>query len=193
MKNLEQHIKPYSKAVVKLLRQPIESSMSLWNDVLNYQVEIQDYLTIIGLELVVKKDDGFAYLKELEDSEGNTLGIISKRKIGFEASIIIVVLRQTLEEFDQNPNQFDVNEKFISFQEIKDEIELFLPETYNKVKLMKDLEINIRRIVELGYLREISRDDFDTKYQIHRIIKEKISLDQLQEFKNKLENYVESL
>ena len=193
MKNLEQHIKPYSKAVVKLLRQPIESSMSLWNDVLNYQVEIQDYLTIIGLELVVKKDDGFAYLKELEDSEGNTLGIISKRKIGFEASIIIVVLRQTLEEFDQNPNQFDVNEKFISFQEIKDEIELFLPETYNKVKLMKDLELNIRRIVELGYLREISRDDFDAKYQIHRIIKEKISLDQLQEFKNKLENYVESL
>ena len=193
MKNLEQHIKPYSKAVVKLLRQPIESSMSLWNDVLSYQVEIQDYLTIIGLELVVKKDDGFAYLKELEDSEGNTLGIISKRKIGFEASIIIVVLRQTLEEFDQNPNQFDVNEKFISFQEIKDEIELFLPETYNKAKLMKDLEINIRRIVELGYLREISRDDFDTTYQIHRIIKEKISLDQLQEFKNKLENYVESL
>ena len=58
---------------------------------------------------------------------------------------------------------------------------------------MKDLEINIRRIVELGYLREISRDDFDAKYQIHRIIKEKISLDQLQEFKNKLENYVESL
>ncbi|SFN54424.1 protein of unknown function [Algoriella xinjiangensis] len=193
MKNLEQHIKPYSKAVVKLLRQPIESPMSLWNDVLNYQVEIQDYLTVIGLELVVKKEDGFAYLKELEDSEGNTLGIISKRKIGFEASIIIVVLRQTLEEFDQNPNQFDVNEKFISFQEIKDEIELFLPETYNKVKLMKDLEINIRRIVELGYLREISRDDFDTTYQIHRIIKEKISLDQLQEFKNKLENYVESL
>lgn len=193
MKNLEQHIKPYSKAVVKLLRQPIESTMSLWNDVLNYQVEIQDYLTVIGLELVVKKEDGFAYLKEVEDSEGNTLGIISKRKIGFEASIIIVVLRQTLEEFDQNPNQFDVNEKFISFQEIKDEIELFLPETYNKVKLMKDLEINIRRIVELGYLREISRDDFDTTYQIHRIIKEKISLDQLQEFKNKLENYVESL
>ena len=193
MKNLEQHIKPYSKAVVKLLRQPIESPMSLWNDVLNYQVEIQDYLTVIGLELVVKKEDGFAYLKELEDSEGNTLGIISKRKIGFEASIIIVVLRQTLEEFDQNPNQFDVNEKFISFQEIKDEIELFLPETYNKAKLMKDLEINIRRIVELGYLREISRDDFDTTYQIHRIIKEKISLDQLQEFKNKLENYVESL
>lgn len=193
MSNLEQHIKPYSKAIVKLLKQPIENHQSLWQDVLNYQVEIQNYLNLIGLELVVKKDEGFAYLRELEDREGNTIGLVSKRKIGFEASIILVVLRQSLEEFDQNPTQFDVSEKFITYQEIKDEVELFLPETYNKVKLLKDLDLNIRRIVDLGYLKEIDKNEFETKYQIHRIIKEKVSLDQLQEFKNKLEEYVESI
>ena len=193
MSNLEQHIKPYSKAIVKLLKQPIESNQSLWQEIINYQVEIQNYLNMIGLELVVKKDEGFAYLRELEDREGNTLGLVSKRKIGFEASIILVVLRQSLEEFDQNPTQFDVSEKFITFQEIKEEVELFLPETYNKVKLLKDLDLNIRRIVDLGYLNEIDKNEFETKYQIHRIIKEKVSLDQLQEFKNKLETYVESI
>ncbi len=193
MSNLEQHIKPYSKAIVKLLKQPIENNQSLWQDVLNYQVEIQNYVNLIGLELVLKKDEGFAYLRELEDREGNTLGIVSKRKIGFEASIILVVLRQSLDEFDQNPTQFDVSEKFITSQEIKEEVELFLPETYNKVKLLKDLETNIRRIVDLGYLKEIDKNEFETKYQIHRIIKEKVSLDQLQEFKNKLEAYVESI
>lgn len=193
MSNLEQHIKPYSKAIVKLLKQPIESNQSIWQEIINYQVEIQNYLNMIGLELVVKKDEGFAYLRELEDREGNTLGLVSKRKIGFEASIILVVLRQSLEEFDQNPTQFDVSEKFITFQEIKEEVELFLPETYNKVKLLKDLDLNIRRIVDLGYLKEIDKNEFETKYQIHRIIKEKVSLDQLQEFKNKLETYVESI
>ncbi|MBF0597147.1 DUF4194 domain-containing protein [Faecalibacter rhinopitheci] len=193
MSSLEHHIKPYSKAIVKLLKQPIENSQNLWIDVINYQVEIQEYLNQIGLELVVKKDEGFAYLKELEDREGNTLGLVSKRKIGFEASIILVVLRQSLEDFDQNPTQFEVSEKFISSQEIKEEVELFLPETYNKVKLLKDLDLNIRRIVELGYLKEIDKNDFETKYQIHRIIKEKVTLDQLQEFKNKLESYVESI
>ncbi|WP_322970364.1 DUF4194 domain-containing protein [Faecalibacter sp. LW9] len=193
MSNLEQHIKPYSKAIVKLLKQPIENHQSLWQDVLNYQVEIQNYLNLIGLELVVKKDEGFAYLRELEDREGNTLGLVSKRKIGFEASIILVVLRQSLEEFDQNPTQFDVSEKFITHQEIKEEVELFLPETYNKVKLIKDLDLNIRRIVDLGYLKEIDKNEFETKYQIHRIIKEKVTLDQLHEFKNKLEEYVESI
>jgi len=193
MSNLEQHIKPYSKAIVKLLKQPIENNQSLWQDILNYQVEIQNYVNLIGLELVLKKDEGFAYLRELEDREGNTLGLVSKRKIGFEASIILVVLRQSLDEFDQNPTQFDVSEKFITSQEIKEEVELFLPETYNKVKLLKDLETNIRRIVDLGYLKEIDKNEFETKYQIHRIIKEKVSLDQLQEFKNKLEAYVESI
>ena len=193
MSQLEQHIKPYSKAIIRLLKQPIENTQNLWIDVINYQVEIQNYLNLIGLELVVKKDEGFAYLRELEDKEGNTLGLVSKRKIGFEASIILVVLRQSLEEFDQNPTQFDVTEKFITYQEIKDEVELFLPETYNKVKLLKDLDTNIRRIVDLGYLKEIDKNDFETKYQIHRIIKEKVSLDQLQEFKNKLESYVESI
>jgi hypothetical protein len=193
MSNLEQHIKPYSKAIVKLLKQPIENHQSLWHDVLNYQVEIQNYLNLIGLEVVVKKDEGFAYLRELEDREGNTIGLVSKRKIGFEASIILVVLRQSLEEFDQNPTQFDVSEKFITYQEIKEEVELFLPETYNKVKLLKDLDLNIRRIVDLGYLKEIDKNEFETKYQIHRIIKEKVTLDQLQEFKNKLEEYVESI
>jgi hypothetical protein len=193
MSNLEQHIKPYSKAIVKLLKQPIENNQSLWQDILNYQVEIQNYVNLIGLELVLKKDEGFAYLRELEDREGNTLGLVSKRKIGFEASIILVVLRQSLDEFDQNPTQFDVSEKFITAQEIKEEVELFLPETYNKVKLLKDLETNIRRIVDLGYLKEIDKNEFETKYQIHRIIKEKVSLDQLQEFKNKLEAYVESI
>ena len=45
----------------------------------------------------------------------------------------------------------------------------------------------------LGYLKEISKKDNETKYQIHRIIKEKITLDILQDFENKLKDYVESV
>jgi hypothetical protein len=45
----------------------------------------------------------------------------------------------------------------------------------------------------LGYLKEVSKKDNETKYQIHRIIKEKITLDILQEFKIKLQEYVESI
>lgn len=194
MSNLEKHIQPYSKAIVKLLKSPIErKNESLWNSVVTYQNEIQEYIATIGLELIVKKDEGFAFVKQFEDSEGNTLGLIVRRQIGFEASIVLIVLRQSLEEFDSNPTQIQVAEKFITNTEIKEEVELFLQEGYNRMKFQKDLDSHINKVVELGYLKEVSKNENETKYQIHRIIKEKVTLDILQEFKTKLKEYVESI
>jgi len=193
MNNLELNKKPYSKAIVKLLKGVVERNSPVWDDIAsNYQNEIQEYVSQIGLELIVKKDEGFAFVKQFEDSEGNTLGLVTRRQIGFETSIVLVVLRQSLEEFDSNPTQL-ATEKFITDSEIKDELELFLQEGYNKLKFKKELEKYIRNVVELGYLKEISIKDNETKYKIHRIIKEKITLDILQDFKTKLQEYVESV
>jgi hypothetical protein len=127
MSSLEKHITPFSKAIVRLLKSTVERNSNVWDDVINYQTEIQDYISKIGLELIVKKDEGFAFVKQLEDSEGNTLGLVQRRQIGFETSIVLVVLRQSLEDFDSNPTQL-ATEKFITNTEIKDELELFLPE-----------------------------------------------------------------
>lgn len=192
MSNLEKHITPFSKAIVKLLKSTVERNSSVWDDIINYQTEIQDYIGKIGLELIVKKDDGFAFVKQLEYSDGNTLGLVQRRQIGFETSIVLVVLRQSLEDFDSNPTQL-ATEKFITNTEIIDELELFLPEKYDRVRFVKELDRYINAAVDLGYLREISKKENETKYQIHRIIKEKITLDILQDFENKLKEYVESI
>lgn len=192
MSSLENKIKPYSKAIVRLLKSPVERSSNVWEDIINYQNEIQEYISTIGLELIVKKDEGFAFVKQFEDSEGNTLGLVQRRQIGFETSIVLVVLRQSLEEFDSNPTQL-ATEKFITNTEIKDELELFLPEKFNRVKFIKELDKYINAAVDLGYLKEINKKDNEMKYQIHRIIKEKITLDILQDFKTRLQEYVESV
>jgi hypothetical protein len=192
MSSLEQHVTPYSKAIVRLLKSTVERTSNVWDDIILYQNEIQDYISQIGLELIVKKDEGFAFVKQLEDSEGKTLGLVTRRQIGFETSIVLVVLRQSLEDFDSNPTQL-ASEKFITDTEIKDELELFLQEGYNKLKFQKDLDKYIRSVVELGFLKEISKKENETKYQIHRIIKEKITLDILQDFQTKLKEYVESV
>jgi hypothetical protein len=193
MSSLERNIKPYSKAIVKLLKGSIERTSNVWDVVVNYQTEIQDYISQIGLELIVKKEEGFAFIKQFEDSEGNTLGLVTRRQIGFETSIVLVVLRQSLEEFDSNPTQFQVFEKFITDLEIKEEVELFLPEKFNRVKFLQELDKYIKNVVDLKYLKEVSKKENETKYQIQRIIKEKVTLDILQEFKLKLQENVESI
>ncbi len=193
MNSLEKNIKPYSKAMVRLLKSPVERSASVWQDILHYQQEIQDYISQLGLELVLRKDEGFAFVRQFEDSEGNTLGLVARRPLGFEVSVILIMLRQLLEEFDSNPTQFQVAERFITNSEIKEEIALFFQEGYNRLRFIKELDSFIARVAELGYLKEISRKDQETTYQIHRIIKEKVSLDVLKDFREKLQAHVESV
>jgi hypothetical protein len=193
MSTLEEYRKPYSSAIVRLLKGVVERNSGEWENIIMYQLEIQKYIAVIGLELILKKDEGFAFVKQIASEDGDTLGLITRRQIGFEVSLVLVVLRQILEEFDSNPIETHSSEKFITDAEIKDEVELFLPEKYNRVKLMKDLNSYVKKAEELGFLKEAGRKGNETKYRIHRIIKEKITLDQLQEFKDKLQDYVQSV
>jgi len=106
---------------------------------------------------------------------------------------VLVVLRQSLEEFDSSPTSYQAQEKFINDTEIREELELFLQEGYNKLKFRKELDKHIKNAVDLGYLKVVNVRDNETRYQIHRIIKEKITLDELQNFKTKLNEYAQSV
>lgn len=191
--NLENVIAPYGYAVVRLLKGSVEhTDTKIWEAILNYQSDIQKYLSHIGLELIVKRDEGFAYVKQLVDDEGKTIGLVPRQQLGFEISVILIILRQMLEEFDSNLDELYATERFVSADELKERIELFLPERFNRVKLLNEIDAYLNRIVNLGFLKVVKRDNVNL-YQIHRVIKEKVTLDQLQDFKNKLQEYVESV
>ncbi len=66
---------------------------------------------------------------------------------------------------------------------------LFLPENFNKVKLEKDLDRYIQTVADLGFLKEVKRNGDEVRYKIHRIIKEKVTLEDLDVFKKNLEEY----
>ena len=182
------NIKPYSKAIVKLLKGIVEKDDVVWNDVLSYQSDIQDYIAVIGLELIVKKDEGFAFVKQFKLDDDKTMNMVSRRQYGFEVSVMLIVLRQILEDFDSNPTM-QATDKYVTASEIKEETEMFLPTSYNKVKFEKELDSNIDKIVKFGYLIEPKHQEGEKRYKIHRIIKEKITLDDLLDFKNQLNSY----
>jgi len=194
MNQLQENIKPYSKAIVKLLKRTIDKDDTVWEDILFYQTEIQEYISKIGLELIIKENDGYAFLKQFEiDNDNNTIGIASRRQVGFETSIVLVILRQIIEEFESDPTDFQVTDKFITESELKEQISFFLPEKYNKVKFLKQLDNYIKNVIKLGYLKESGTNLNEKKYKIHKIIKEKVTLDTLNEFKENLKQYVESI
>lgn len=44
----EYGIKPYSKAIIKLLKGVVENNDVVWNDLLTYQADIQNYISTMG-------------------------------------------------------------------------------------------------------------------------------------------------
>ena len=154
-----------------------------------FQKDIQDYLAVIGLELVIKRDEGFAYVKQIVMENDTTLSLVQRRQLSYEVSVVLIVLRQMLEDFDNNPTDTHSTEKYVSANDIKDEARMLLPEKYNRVKFEKDLDSHIQTVVKLGFLKEIWNGNNDTRYMIHRIIKEKVTLDDLDLFRQKLEEY----
>lgn len=185
----EYGIKPYSKAVVKLLKGVVENNDTIWSDILAYKTEIQDYISLMGLELILKKDEGFAFIKQRTIDDAKIVNLVSRRQYGFELSVMLVVLRQMLEDFDSNPTLSQATDKYVTAFEIKEETEMFLPSTYNKAKFEKELDNNIERLVDFGFLIAPKSNDGETRYKIHRIIKEKVTLDDLLDFKKQLNDY----
>lgn len=181
-------IKPYSRAVVRLLKDIVEKNDAVWDDVLTYQSDIQDYIGTMGLELIVKKDDGFAFVKQLKLDDDKTMNLVSRKQYGFEVSVMLIVLRQILEDFDSNPTM-QATDKYVTAAEIKEEAEMFLPASYNKVKFENGLDSHINRIIEFGFLVPPKHQEGEKRYRIHRIIKEKVTLDDLSDFKNQLNSY----
>lgn len=183
-------IKPYSKAIVKFLKGIVEYNDPAWNDILQYQADIQAYLGVIGLELIVKKDEGFAFVRQAMLDDGKTINLATRRQLGFEISVILIVLRNMLYEFEMNPTDSQADEKYVTTTQIKEEVEMFLPVGFNQVKFKQDLDSNISKVIDMGFLAEVKKLETDeTLYRIHRIIKEKVTLDDLAEFKQKLKEY----
>ena len=185
----EYGIKAYSKAVIKLLKGVVDNNDTVWGDILTYQADIQNYISVMGLELIVKKDDGFAFIRQLMLDDTKTINLVSRRQYGFDVSVMLVVLRQMLEDFDSNPTESQAADKYVTSLDIKEETEMFLPASYNKVKFEKELDNNIERIVGFGFLVPPKNNEGEKRYKIHRIIKEKITIDDLLNFKKQLSDY----
>ena len=120
----EYGIKPYSKAVIKLLKGVVENNDVVWNDLLTYQADIQNYISTMGVELIVKKDEGFAFIKQTILDDDKTINLVSRRQYGFEVSVMLVVLRHMLEDFDSNPTLSQATDKYVTAEDIKEETEV---------------------------------------------------------------------
>ncbi len=184
---------PYSPAIIALLQGVVKTSnKNKWDVLKKYENEISDFFESIGIQLIVREENGYAYLNQPDNLELSYEDKqIIKEKTGFvqldrlitrkplndEQALLCVLLREQLEE----------NENITKF-EIKVLLKNFYTEDLNQEKQSKDIDTIINRLSDFNFLtvlKEDREDDRNMVYKIEKILKDKINLNKIEEIKQK--------
>lgn len=184
---------PYAPVIVKLLQGAVYSEDKLWNELILNQFPIGRYFRQIGIELIVEEKDGYAFLKQFEDEDGKTIGLIRRIPLTYEQTLLCVLLREWLDEFEITDTE--TRNLYITHKQFRERIEMFFKEKSNQAKLLRNLDILIKDMLSLDFLKRIEDSPYpdERKYEVRRIIKSKITADKLIEFKQKLSDYESQL
>ncbi|MGY6274155.1 DUF4194 domain-containing protein [Methylomonas sp. MgM2] len=165
-----------------------ESNARLWSDLMQLQARVRDYMAVIGLELVLDEAEGYAFLRSKTEAgdEAETLPrLIARRPLSFSVSLLLALLRKKLAEFDAAGGDTLL---VLTRDEIVELIRVFLPDSSNEARLIDQIETQINKVAELGFLRKLKAGSANS-YEVRRILKAYVDAQWLADFDAKLEAY----
>lgn len=165
-----------------------ESDEKIWQSLLGRSSHVRDYVAVLGLDLILDESEGYAFLKSREDPDGTLPRLIPRRPLTFNVSLLLALLRGRMLEFDTNSSELRL---IMTEQDIADMVAVFLPESSNEARILDQLGTNIKKVVELGFLRKL-RGQAGT-YEVARILKAYVDAQWLEEFDARLADYRASL
>lgn len=166
----------------------------LWQSLLELQARVRDYVTVLGLELVLDEAEGCAYLRQKPHDEGAPAlpRLVSRRPLSYPVSLLLALLRKRLAEFDATSGDARL---VVRRDEIVDMIRVFLPETGNEARLLDRIDAHVKKVVELGFLRPLKGGD--DQFEVQRLLRSFVDAQWLHDFEQRLAAYrqhaVESL
>lgn len=163
-----------------------EQAAAPWQALLDLQARVRDYCAVIGLELIHDEAEGYAYLRQRPRSpeEAELPRLVQRRPLSFPVSLILVLLRKKLAEFDATGGDTQL---VVSREDIAEQMRLFLPDTANEARLLDRMETHLNKVVELGFLRRLRSQE--AQYEVRRILKAFVDAQWLDDFGKRLDAY----
>lgn len=176
-------------AVVSLMKGPVyhDANERVWQTVLSRRREVADYVSVIGLEIVIDEAEGYAFLRSrpVEDDDSELPRLVARRTLAFHTSLLLALLRKRLLEFDASSSEARL---VVTREQIVEMLRLYLPDSTNEAKLIDGIDTHINRVTEMGFLHRM-RDQNDA-FEVRRIIKAFVDGQWLGDFDKRLEEYL---
>jgi hypothetical protein len=165
-----------------------EDDPAVWQALIELQARVREYVSVVGLELVLDEAEGYAYLRQrpAPPNEPELPRLVARRQLGYSVSLLLALLRKKLAEFDAGSSEPRL---ILSTEQITDMARLFLADTGNEARLMDRIEGDIRKIVEIGFLRKLQGSE--DRFEVRRILKSFVDAQWLGEFDRRLAEYKE--
>mgnify|MGYP000941406655 FL=1 len=186
---MNEELEKHSIPIIHLFKGILyDSNEFVWKSLLQQETHVRNYFAIVGLELIINEAEGFAFLKQKVFSEEITANIpklVEKRQLSFPVSILAILLRKKLLEFDNKGND---SRLVLKKSDIVELLISFLPNnTSNEKRIIDKIDTHITRLIELGFLRELKNEE--NYYEVSRILIAYMPVEELQLTLDKLNEY----
>lgn len=178
--------------VINLLKGPVyrDTHEQTWGSLLRLRREAGDYMSVMGLNVMVDEAEGYAYLRTRpeSDDEPELPRLVARRSLSFHVSVLLALLRKRLAEFDASSSDTRL---VLSRDQIVEMLRLYLPESSNEARIVETIDSHINRVVEMGFLRRM-RNEEDT-FEVRRILKAFVDGQWLADLDRRLDEYLDLL
>jgi len=199
-----------SSVLIKLLQGfLLQEDKQAWETLQLQQTAVRDFFTSLGLYLHFDEHEGYAFLRTIPMNECNDgkiasdsaighaqqekiaekkkLTLMRKMPLSFEVSLLCVLLREALDQFDATVH--DDHRLIMTKSDIYDLLKLYFPEKNDETKLIKRLDSIINKVLELGFIRELKSDT--SRIEVLRIIKAMIDAERVADMKRNMLRYAQ--
>jgi hypothetical protein len=178
-----------SIVVINLMKGPVyrDTHEKPWALLVGMRSQVGDYVSVLGLQVVVDESEGYAYLRSrpVEGESEEFPRLIARRALSFHVSVLLALLRKRLAEFDASSSDPRL---VLTREQMVEMLRLYLPETPNEVRLVENIDTYLNQAVAMGFLRRLRGQD--DHFEVRRIIKAYVDGQWLSDFDARLDEYL---
>ncbi len=174
-----------SVVLVSLLKGVVarDEHESRWASLLRYESQVRDHVAVLGLELVIAEEDGYAFLRQRDsaDSDDEVPRLIQRRALSYPVSLMLALLRRRVAEHDASSGEARI---VLSVDDMEGMVQPYLPGGTDEARNRDRVETYIRQIAKLGFIRFLRGDE--SRFEVRRLINSFVTADWLAEFERKM-------
>jgi len=188
MEATDSQIDGLSRVVIALMKGVLyqENDAKTWQMLLNLQARVRDYVSVLGLALILDEAEGYAWLRTREPADGEEPlpRLVVRRQLSYPVSLIIALLRRKLAELDAGGGDTRL---ILSRDEVVEMVRTFLPVGTNEARLVDQIDAHLNKIMELGFVRRLRGQAH--LIEVRRILKAFVDAQWLNELDSRLKAY----